>query len=89
MSPQGRLRLPASGLTRGKRRELAPTVARDEDSLAREHTYVLASSEKLGTVAAFSVIGLSGVAGVITDADSTHPTVRALRKRKVPVLHAP
>ena len=48
-----------------------------------------ASSEKLGTVAAFSVIGLSGVAGVITDADSTHPTVRALRKRKVPVLHAP
>jgi DeoR/GlpR family transcriptional regulator of sugar metabolism len=52
-------------------------------------TYVLASSEKLGTVAAFSVIGLSGVAGVITDADSTHPTVRALRKRKVPVLHAP
>ena len=52
-------------------------------------TYVLASSEKLGTVAAFWVIGLSGVAGVITDADSTHPTVSALRKRKVPVLHAP
>jgi DeoR/GlpR family transcriptional regulator of sugar metabolism len=51
-------------------------------------TYVLASSEKLGTVAAFSVIGLSGVAGVITDADSDHPTVRALRRRKVPVVHA-
>jgi DeoR/GlpR family transcriptional regulator of sugar metabolism len=51
-------------------------------------TYVLASSEKLGTVAAFSVIGLSGVAGVITDADGTHPTVRQLRKRKVPVIHA-
>ncbi len=45
--------------------------------------------EKLGTVAAFSVIALSGVAGVITDADSSHPTVQALRKRKVPVLHAP
>jgi DeoR/GlpR family transcriptional regulator of sugar metabolism len=53
------------------------------------YTYVLASSEKLGTVAAFSVIGLSGVAGVITDADGTHPAVSALRKRKVPVLHAP
>lgn len=51
-------------------------------------TFVLASSEKLGTVAAFSVIGLSGVAGVITDADSSHPAVRALRKRKVPVVHA-
>jgi DeoR/GlpR family transcriptional regulator of sugar metabolism len=51
-------------------------------------TYVLASSEKLGTVAAFSVVGLSGVAGVITDADSGHPTVGGLRKRKVPVLHA-
>ena len=52
-------------------------------------TYVLASSEKLGTVAAFSVVGLSAVAGVITDADSSHPTVVALHKRKVPVLHAP
>ena len=31
-----RLGLAASGLTRGKRRELAPTVARDEDSLTRE-----------------------------------------------------
>ncbi len=52
-------------------------------------TYEFASSEKLGTVAAFSVIGLSGIAGVITDADTSHPTVRELRKRKVPVLHAP
>jgi DeoR/GlpR family transcriptional regulator of sugar metabolism len=51
-------------------------------------TYVLASSEKLGTVAAFSVIALSAVAGVITDADSDDPTVRGLRKRRVPVLHA-
>jgi DeoR/GlpR family transcriptional regulator of sugar metabolism len=51
-------------------------------------TYVLASSDKLGTVAAFSVVELSGVAGVITDADDSHPTVRGLRKRRVPVLHA-
>jgi DeoR/GlpR family transcriptional regulator of sugar metabolism len=51
-------------------------------------SYVLASSEKLGTVAAFSVVGLSAVAGVITDADSDHPTIRGLRKQKVPVLHA-
>lgn len=51
-------------------------------------TYVLASSEKLGTVAAFSVVGLPGVAGVITDADRNDPTVRGLRKRKVPVFHA-
>jgi len=52
-------------------------------------TYVLGFTEKLGTVTAFSVVGLSAVAGVITDADSTHPTVRELRKRKVPVIHAP
>jgi DeoR/GlpR family transcriptional regulator of sugar metabolism len=51
-------------------------------------TYVLASSEKLGTVAAFSVVGLSGIAGVITDADRSHPTVAGLRKAKVPVIHA-
>jgi hypothetical protein len=49
----------------------------------------LAYAKVLEPVAAFSVIGLSVVAGVITDADSTHPTVSALRKRKVPVLHAP
>jgi DeoR/GlpR family transcriptional regulator of sugar metabolism len=51
-------------------------------------TYVLASSEKLGTVAAFSVIGLSGIAGVITDADRNHPTIRGLRNQRVPVIHA-
>ena len=52
-------------------------------------TYVLASTEKLGTAAAYSVVGLSEVAGVITDADADHPTVRQLRKRGVQVIHAP
>lgn len=52
-------------------------------------TYVLATSEKLGTVAPYRVIGLSEVAAIITDARSDHPTVRQLRRRGVEVIHAP
>jgi hypothetical protein len=65
-----------------------PTQASPDGQVDRMAVF-LAYAKVLEPVAAFSVIGLSGVAGVITDADGTHPTVSALRKRKVPVLHAP
>jgi DeoR/GlpR family transcriptional regulator of sugar metabolism len=52
-------------------------------------TYVLATSEKLGTVAAFTVADLSDVAGVVTDAGRDHRIVRDFRRRGVHVIHAP
>jgi DeoR/GlpR family transcriptional regulator of sugar metabolism len=51
-------------------------------------TYVLASSEKLGTLAPYRVIGLSEAAAIITDARPDHPTVRQLKRRGVEVIHA-
>jgi DeoR/GlpR family transcriptional regulator of sugar metabolism len=50
-------------------------------------TYVLASAEKLGTVAPYRVIGLSEVVAIITDAGPDHPTVRQLKRRGVDVIH--
>jgi DeoR/GlpR family transcriptional regulator of sugar metabolism len=77
---------PKRGLTTGDADEAAMKrilVSRAAD------TYVLASAEKLGTVSSYSVIGLSEVAGIISDAGSDHPTIRQLRKRGVHVIHAP
>ncbi|MFI9813855.1 DeoR/GlpR family DNA-binding transcription regulator [Saccharothrix variisporea] len=70
------------GLTTGDADEAAMKRA-----LARQaaDTYVLASSEKIGTASRFSVIPLAEVAGVITDAPATNPTLRAL---DVPLIHA-
>ncbi len=52
-------------------------------------TYVLVSSEKLGTVAPFLVVGLPDVTGIITDAEPGHPVVERLRRQGVDVVHAP
>lgn len=70
------------GLTTGDADEAAMKRA-----LARQaaDTYVLASSEKIGTASRFSVVPLGDVAGVITDAPATNPTLRAL---DVPLLQA-
>ncbi|NUT92506.1 MAG: DeoR/GlpR transcriptional regulator [Saccharothrix sp.] len=70
------------GLTTGDADEAAMKRA-----LARQaaDTYVLASSEKIGTASRFSVVPLGDVAGVITDAPPTNPTLRAL---DVPLLQA-
>jgi DeoR/GlpR family transcriptional regulator of sugar metabolism len=38
-------------------------------------TYVVASIEKIGTVAPYAVVGLSEAAGLITDAPDDHPTI--------------
>ena len=72
-------------------------TAVDSDSAAMERilvsraaeTYVLGSAEKLGTVAAYGVVGISEVSGVITDAPEDHATVKQLRKRGVHIIHAP
>jgi DeoR/GlpR family transcriptional regulator of sugar metabolism len=51
-------------------------------------TYVVGSIEKLGTVCSYTVVGLSEVAGIITDAPADHPTVQQLRERGVSVIQA-
>lgn len=51
-------------------------------------TYVLASSEKIGAASRFSVLPLSEVAGIITDAPADHQIVRQLTKHGVNVLIA-
>ncbi|MFB4282259.1 DeoR/GlpR family DNA-binding transcription regulator [Nonomuraea sp. MTCD27] len=57
-------------------------------ALARQSadTYVLGSSEKIGAASRFTVLPLTEVAGIVTDADAGSATVRALN---VPVIHAP
>jgi DeoR/GlpR family transcriptional regulator of sugar metabolism len=69
---------PEAGLTTGDADEAAMKRA-----LARQaaDTYVLASSEKIGTASRFTVLPLSETAGVITNAPPDNPTVRALDTR--------
>jgi DeoR/GlpR family transcriptional regulator of sugar metabolism/transposase len=51
-------------------------------------TYVMASTEKLGTVAAYKVTGLPEVAGIITDAPADHPTLQQLRDQGSTIIRA-
>ena len=51
-------------------------------------TYVLASSEKIGTASPFTVLPLADVSGIITDAPGDHPVLEQLRRDEVPVLPA-
>jgi DeoR/GlpR family transcriptional regulator of sugar metabolism len=51
-------------------------------------TYVLASAEKLGTVAPYSVVGVSEVAGIVTDAGPENPVLRQLAEQRVQVIYA-
>ncbi len=51
-------------------------------------TYVLASSEKLGTASSHRIVGLSEVAGVVTDAPPGHPVVEQFRHQGTRVVHA-
>jgi DeoR/GlpR family transcriptional regulator of sugar metabolism len=51
-------------------------------------TYVLCSTDKIGTVAPYTITGLSPVAGVVTDAPAHHPTIQALQRQGVNVLDA-
>jgi DeoR/GlpR family transcriptional regulator of sugar metabolism len=73
---------PDAGLTTDDADEAAMKRA-----LARQaaDTYVLASSEKIGTASRFTVLPLADVAGLITDAVAENATVRAL---SMPIIHA-
>jgi DeoR/GlpR family transcriptional regulator of sugar metabolism len=51
-------------------------------------TYVLASSDKVGTVARCTVANLSQVTGIITDAGPDDPIVRQFRKQGAQIIHA-
>jgi DeoR/GlpR family transcriptional regulator of sugar metabolism len=74
-----------AGLTTGDSDEAAMKRA-----LARRaaETYVLGSTEKIGAASRFTVLPLADVAGVITDADPRHPTLRELERQGVRVLWA-
>ena len=76
---------PDAGLTTGDADEAAMKRA-----LARRaaDTYVLASSEKIGAASRFTVLPLTAVAGVITDASEQDDTLQRLRTANVPIIHA-
>jgi DeoR/GlpR family transcriptional regulator of sugar metabolism/transposase len=51
-------------------------------------TYAMASIEKLGTVAACRIAGLSEVTGIITDAPDGHPVLQRLRDQGATIIAA-
>ena len=74
-----------AGLTTGDADEAAMKRA-----LARRaaDTYVLASAEKIGAASPFTVLPLSAVTGIITDAATDHEVLEQLRRDGVPVISA-
>ena len=76
---------PDLGLTTGDADEAAMKRALAQRAA---DTYVMASTEKIGAASRFSVLPLTAVAGVITDAPSQDETVRRLTAAGVPMLVA-
>ena len=76
---------PREGLTTGDPEEAA--MKRTLASRAAD-TYVLASREKIGAAAPYTVLPLGEVAGVVTDTPGDDPTVRNLRRAGVTVISA-
>ncbi len=76
---------PDAGLTTADADEAAMKRA-----LARRaaDTYVLASAEKIGTASRFTVLPLTAVAGVITDAPEDDDTLQRLRDADVQIIPA-
>ena len=74
-----------TGLTTGDADEAAM-----KRTLARRaaDTFVLASAEKIGAASPFTVLPLSAVSGVITDAHGHDPTIERLRAANVTVIRA-
>jgi DeoR/GlpR family transcriptional regulator of sugar metabolism len=74
-----------TGLTTGDADEAAM-----KRTLARRaaDTFVLASAEKIGAASPFTVLPLSAVSGIITDAAADDPTIERLRAAGVTVLTA-
>jgi DeoR/GlpR family transcriptional regulator of sugar metabolism len=76
---------PEAGLTTGDAEEAAmkrALAARAAD------TYILASSEKIGTASRFRVLPLEEISGLITDADPHQAVVEQLTARGVEILVA-
>ncbi|MFH9723114.1 DeoR/GlpR family DNA-binding transcription regulator [Streptomyces sp. NPDC017254] len=76
---------PDAGLTTGDAEEAAmkrALAARAAD------TYVLASSEKIGTASRFRVLPWEEISGLITDADPRDPVIERLAGQGVEVLRA-
>ncbi|SEO72169.1 DeoR/GlpR family DNA-binding transcription regulator [Actinacidiphila rubida] len=76
---------PDAGLTTGDAEEAAMKRALAARSA---ETYVLASSEKIGTASRFRVLPWEEITGLVTDAGPGHPVVRAVTSRGVQVLQA-
>jgi DeoR/GlpR family transcriptional regulator of sugar metabolism len=74
-----------TGLTTGDADEAAM-----KRTLARRaaDTFVLASAEKIGAASPFTVLALSAVSGIITDAPPHDPTIERLRAADVTVISA-
>ncbi len=74
-----------TGLTTGDADEAAM-----KRTLARRaaDTFVLASAEKIGAASPFTVLPLSAVSGIITDAATTDPTIERLQAANVTVVRA-
>ncbi|PZA23254.1 DeoR family transcriptional regulator [Modestobacter versicolor] len=77
---------PDSGLTTGDADEAAMKRAL---SRRAADTYVLASTEKIGAASRFSVLPLSAVAGVVTDAPADDEAVARLVRMGVRIVPAP
>jgi DeoR/GlpR family transcriptional regulator of sugar metabolism len=76
---------PHAGLTTGDGDEAA--MKRTLAHRAAD-TYVLGSAEKIGTASRFGVLPLAEIAGLVTDADPSHPTLRELERGGVPIIFA-
>ncbi|MBO1336464.1 DeoR/GlpR family DNA-binding transcription regulator [Streptomyces sp. VRA16 Mangrove soil] len=77
---------PEAGLTTGDAEEAA--MKRVLASRAAD-TYVLASSEKIGTASRYRVLPWEDITGVITDAAPGHPVTERLTSQGVEILAAP
>ncbi|GAA1673305.1 DeoR/GlpR family DNA-binding transcription regulator [Glycomyces endophyticus] len=76
---------PEAGLTTGDAEEAA--MKRALAARAAE-TYVLASSEKIGTASRYRVLDWGQVAGLVTDADPRDPVVKRLKALGLDLLAA-
>ena len=74
-----------TGLTTGDADEAAM-----KRTLARRaaDTFVLASAEKIGAASPFTVLPLSAVSGIITDAPPQDPTIERLQAAEVTIISA-
>ncbi|MFE4001614.1 DeoR/GlpR family DNA-binding transcription regulator [Nocardioides sp. YIM B13467] len=76
---------PEAGLTTGDAEDAA--MKRALAARAAE-TYVLASSEKIGTASPYRVLPWGQITGVITDSDPTDDVIKQLSALDVEILHA-